>query len=419
MFTLEWTLARRYLKPSRKEGFISVIAGFSFLGITLGVAALIIVMSVMSGFRDKLIESILGFNGHIGISSMAIPPYPPQGLTHYEQGRKSIEHMSGIKSVTPLVERQVMATTKGMAQGLMIHGLSHEDLMNRDLVSSKIVQGSLDVFKEHNSIVIGRRFADKMGVMVGDSLTLISPEGNATAFGTIPRMRRFKVAAVFEVGMSQYDSMVAFIPLKSAQQFFRMEDRVTTYEIFLHNPDHVETITETLRRHVGPGVRVLDWRQANASYATALEVERNVMFIILTLIILVASFNIVSSLIMLVKEKNQDIAILRTMGATRHMILRVFLLSGSLIGLTGILMGTALGLGFCFNIETIRQLIQRLTGTNLFSPEIYFLSKLPAKVNGAEVVTIVLTALFLVFMATLLPSLRAARLNPVKALRHE
>lgn len=409
----EWKVALRYLKPSRKEGFISVIAGFSFLGIALGVAALIIVMSVMSGFRAKLMDNILGFNGHVGVSA-----YTPKGLTDFERGASLIKEVSDVVSVTPLIEKQAMITVPGQALGVLIHGIKPMDLKAREIISKHIVYGSLDGFSEKNALVMGVRMAEKLHIFPGEYVTIISPDGQSTAFGTVPRMRRFQVIALFEVGMFQYDSSVAFIPLDSAQSFFRLPDAITGLEIFVKDPDQVQFTTHELKKRLN-GVRILDWREANAQYATALQVERNVMFIILTLIVLVAAFNIISSLIMLVKEKNQDIAVLRTMGATRGMILRIFFISGSLIGVSGIALGCLLGLSFSLNIERIRQGIQYLTGTNLFSPEIYFLSQLPAKVDPSEVITIVGTALFLVFVATVLPARRASRLNPVEALRYE
>jgi lipoprotein-releasing system permease protein len=407
-------VAFRYLRPKGKEGFISIIAGFSFLGIMLGVATLIIVMSVMNGFRAELLGRILGFNGHIGVSSL----YEPK-LTDYDEYAKHIRAIPGVVAVTPLIDRQAMLTHGGMAMGIMVHGIRAEDMARRDIITSNMVLGSLDGFSEPNSIVIGKRMAERLQLMPGQKITLIAPEGNATPFGTMPRSRTFTVKGIFNVGMAEYDKSVAFIPLETAQKFYRLEDGVTGLEIFIEHPDRVHQFVQTILKDLGNNLRVLDWQQANSNFFGAIQVERNVMFLILTLIIVVAAFNIISSMIMLVKDKGRDIAILRTMGATRGMIMRIFLLTGSTIGIAGTLGGGVLGLILSLNIEGIRQFFQSLSGTELFNAEIYFLSKLPSKVDFEEVFMVIMMALTITFLATLRPAWRAAKLDPVEALRYE
>ncbi len=414
MNTVVSKIALRYLKPSKKEGFISVIAGFSFLGIMLGVATLIIVMSVMNGFREDLFNRILGFNGHIGIYGLQFG-----GLQNYDQVADRIKSLRQVKSVTPVVEQQSMIMAQGRALGVLVHGIRTEDLKARKLIADNLYMGTLDSFSDEDSIVIGRRMAEKLNTLPGDLIKIVSPEGSATPFGTVPRVRVFKITGIFDAGMKDYDGTVAFIPMTAAQKFYRMPETVTGLEIFLYKPNDVPATTRQLTEMLGPLAKVMSWEQANESFATALQVERNVMFIILTLIILVAAFNIISSLIMLVKEKGRDIAILRTMGATQGMILRIFFLSGSLIGVIGIILGCTLGITFALNIESVRRVIEKLSGTNLFNPEIYFLTQLPSKIDWTEVTTVVLTALGLVFLASIIPAWRAARLDPVEALRYE
>ncbi|MFZ0693273.1 MAG: lipoprotein-releasing ABC transporter permease subunit [Alphaproteobacteria bacterium] len=408
----ERMVALRYLRPRRKEGFISVIAGFSFLGIALGVATLIIVMSVMNGFREELMTRILGLNGHLEV-------YAAQGaMTNYDSAADVVRGLPGVVQVVPLIEGQVMATAAGRSSGAVVRGLKPEDFRARAILADHVRAGTLDNFKG-DSIVIGNRLAERLGVMPGDKVTLISPQGTETAFGTVPRMKAYTIAATFEIGMYEYDNTFVFMPLSAAQIYFKVPNAVTSLEVMAIDPDHVGAVRDEILNALKEPLRILDWQQANNSFFNAIEVERNVMFMILTLIIVVAAFNIISSLIMLVKDKGQDIAILRTMGATRGMIMRIFLLSGASIGCVGTLAGFGLGLAFADNIEIIRQLIQKLTGTQLFAPEIYFLSQLPAKVDMGEVTTVVIMALALSFLATLYPSWRAARLDPVEALRYE
>jgi lipoprotein-releasing system permease protein len=409
----ERMVAMRYLRARRQEGFISVIAGFSLLGIALGVATLIIVMSVMNGFRHELLSRILGLNGHMAIYAELGP------VLDYEGVAQRLATVRGVVQTVPTVEGQVMATAHGGATGALVRGVRPEDLAKRKVVSDHIVAGTLDRFKGDDAILVGSRLAQRFGLGIGSQLTLISPQGNPTAFGTVPRIRGYTIVGIFEVGMYEYDSTFIFMPLEAAQKFFRLPAAVTNVEVMVSDPDLVDRLSRPVLEAAGPGHRLVDWQRANSTFFNAIQVERNVMFLILTLIILVAAFNIISGQIMLVKDKGRDIAILRTMGATRGMVLRIFLLSGASIGIVGTLIGFALGVLFADNIETIRQWLQGLTGTELFSAEIYFLSQLPAIIEPGEVAAVVLMALVLSLLATVYPSWRAARLDPVEALRYE
>ena len=409
----ERTVAMRYLRPRRQEGFISVIAGFSLLGIALGVATLIIVMAVMNGFRQELLSRVLGLNGHMSVHGIH------GGLIEFDPLAASVRAVSGVVTVTPIIGGQVMATADGRASGALVRGIRLADFRARPILADNLRQGSLSAFEAGDGVVIGSRLARRLRLNAGDSIKLISPEGTATAFGTVPRVRAYPVAATFNVGMFEYDSAYIYMPLSAAQIYFRMKGAVTSLDVVIEDPDQLRTIRPAILAATGPDVRLIDWRQQNSSFFNALQVERNVMFLILTLIILVAAFNIISGLIMLVKEKGRDIAILRTMGATRGMIMRVFFLSGASIGTIGTLTGVILGLVFCDNIDIIKQWLEALTNTELFAAEIYFLSRLPAEVDPAEVVSVTLMALGLSLLATIYPSWRAARLDPVEALRNE
>jgi len=410
---VEWMIAWRYMRARRAEGFISVIAGFSLLGIALGVATLIIVLSVMNGFRIELLDRILGLNGHIAVVSSA------GAVSDYNPLAERVRVVDGVLSVTPLVEGQILATSGGRAAGALVRGLTPEDLSSRPSIAGNIRSGSLDNFSGADAIVLGSRLARTLGVIAGDKVTLVSPKGTVTAFGTVPRMQAYRVVATFEVGMFEFDSSFIFMPLKAAQQYFRLGDTVSQLEVFVENPDNLLRQRLAIGAAIDGEHRLFDWQQANRSFFNALQVERNVMFLILTLIILVAAFNIISSLIMLVKDKGSAIAILRTVGASRGTIMRVFFIVGAGIGVVGTLSGTILGLLFARNIETLRRSLETLTGTDLFAAEIYFLSQLPAEVDSGEVVMVVFMALGLSVLATLYPSWRASRLDPVEALRNE
>lgn len=411
----ERMIAFRYLRARKGERFVSLIAWFSLVGIALGVATLIIVMSVMNGFRQELLGKILGLNGHIGVFAVAGP------LPDYEAVAARIRGVPGVVSATPVVEGQVLLTSdNGGARGGLARGISPENLRARTIISGNIIAGSLNNFGGEDSIVIGQRLANAMGLRIGDRITLVSPQGRTTVFGSVPRLKAYVVVATFDVGMNEYDSSYVFLPLAAAQIYFQTGQGVTQVETFVTDPIRLRPVMRAIREAVGSTpLRIISWEDQNSSFFNAVQVERNVMFLILTLIIVVAAFNIVSSLIMMVKDKGRDIAILRTMGATRGAVMRVFLLCGASIGILGTLTGFLLGMVFCWNIESIRQGLMALTGTPLFSPEVYFLTRLPAILDYAEVTQVVLMALGLSLLATLYPSWRAARTDPVVALRNE
>ena len=406
-------IAFRYLGSKRKEGLISVIAWFSLIGIALGVATLIIVMSVMNGFRAELLNRILGLNGHITVYDRQAP------IKDFNQLALRIGEIPSVLYVTPQIQGQAMIMIDGKATGVLIRGLDPLIMQNKSLISKNIVAGKLKEFGNGADVVIGKRLADRIGVTPGDKVLLISPTSSTTAFGNMPRIKAFKVAAVFNVGMYEYDSTFAYLPLRQAQLFFKSGDTVNALEVEIKNPTKVEELREKLERILSGNRYALDWKQRNSSFFNALKVERNVMFLILTLIILVAAFNIISSMIMLVYDKTSSIAILRTMGASRAAITRIFFLSGSIVGFVGTAAGLVLGVVFCLNIESIRGLMESLTGTELFSAEIYFLSKLPAKIDWIEVVYVVAMALFLTFIASMYPAWRASRTEPAEVLRGE
>jgi len=407
---IERIIATRYLKPKKKEGFLKIISLFSFTGIALGVAVLIIVMSVMSGFRTELINKILGFNPHIIVKSY------DKKIDKIDLNK--IDNLKGLISKTAFTfNGQGILINKENTTGVLIRSHSNDDIEKINLVKEGIIDGSLKLFNK-NTVSIGKELAISLGLTVDDEITLMSTSNLETPFGNIPLQEKFKISSVFNTGLAEFDQNIIFMPFENAKSLFDLTDIDINLEIFLNKPDKVKIAKEEIQKIYNDHY-VYSWADLNKSFFTALKVERNVMFIILTLIIIVAAFNIISGLTILVKNKTKEIAILRTLGVSKNSIAKIFFITGFTIGLLATITGVVIGILFSFYIEEIRILITSIFNIRLFPEEIYFLSKIPSEINLFYISIISFFSLLITFLATILPSLSAAKLDPVKALRYE
>ncbi|MUG09042.1 lipoprotein-releasing ABC transporter permease subunit [Commensalibacter melissae] len=416
--SFERMVAKRYLRARKGERFVSIIAIFSLIGIALGVGTLIVVMAVMNGFKADLLGRILGLNGDLSVYSQSYDG--PTSLREYNNLSNRIEQMPHITSAIPFIEGQVLISAGNFNSGGMVRGMTASGLEKLKVISKTLDPTVLKQFQGDDVIIIGETLAEQANLGVGSRLTLISPKGSATVMGNIPRIKSYRIIGIFDSGMHEYNSSYVFLPMRAAQKYFQLDNEVTGIQIFSNDSTHIQAVTHQLENSFrNDNLKFVDWTQSNNAFFGAVQVEQNVMFLILALIILVAAFNVISSLIMMVKDKTRDIAILRTMGASRGAIMRIFLMCGASVGVTGTLIGTVLGILFCKNIEHIRQGLQKITGTNLFNPEVYYLEHLPAKLDWSDVIQVVSMALFLSLLATLYPSWKAAKTDPVEALRNE
>ena len=407
-------IAFRYIKSRRVEGFISISAWFSLLGIMLGVATLIVVMSVMNGFRTELVDRILGINGHLIIYSKNERTIP-----NYTKIINKILDTSNVVDVTAHLEGQALAKNKNSISGVIIRGSNWSDLAAKKLLWKSLNQSTISNFKDKQNIIMGYRLGQKLNLKVGDFVSLISPNGMETALGVLPVNQNFKIGGFFDMGMYEYDNNFIFIPWKKAELFLSTNNVAHGIEVFLKDQKLTSTVNLHLQSKLNKNLIVIDWKKRNSSFMNALAVEKNVMFVILTLIILVAAFNIISSMIMLVQTKKADIALMRTMGASQYLIIKVFMLTGSIIGFLGTFVGVLLGVFVSMNIEKIRQLITSMFGQELFSAEIYFLSKLPSNININEVLIVICISIFLTLLASIFPAWKASKISPAEALRYE
>ena len=410
----EQMIAFRYIKSRRVEGFISIAAWFSLIGIMLGVATLIVVMSVMNGFRTELVDRILGINGHLVVYEKN-EPY----VSNYNQIINKISDIKNVIAVTPHLEGQALAKSKSIVSGVIIRGVNWSDLAAKKLLWKSLTQLTIDNYKNNKDIIIGYRLAQRLNVNVGDFISLISPNGMETALGILPIKKNFKIGGFFDIGMYEYDNNFIFIPWKKAELFFSTKNIAHGIEIFLKDEKFTSSVSSNIKNKLGNELLVIDWKKRNSAFMSALAVEKNVMFIILSLIILVAAFNIISSMIMLVQTKKSDIALMRTMGASKYVIIRIFVLTGSIIGLLGTFAGTILGVVISSNIEAIRNFLTTILGSELFSAEIYFLSKLPSDIYINEVIMVICVSIFLTLFASVFPAWKASRISPAEALRYE